>query len=99
MKNKEFVLVQADIHCNWEGKPPNYRVWVNDELFGERTYIWKDEYLEEVLQIYAPIGKYTIKWELVPPFTGRIRAENLRVIEGPGRIVKGTILRIGEHAN
>lgn len=91
--SKQFVIVKADIYCNWEGNPPNYRAWVNDELFTERTYIWKDEYLEEMLQIFAEPGKYQLKWELVPPFTGQLTVKNLRV-EGPGRVIKNNTLRI-----
>jgi hypothetical protein len=44
-----------DIHCEWAGTAPSYRVFVNDELFTERTFIWRDQYLTEILQISAEI--------------------------------------------
>ena len=52
---KQFVRLLSDIYCDWEGLPPIYRVFVNDELFAERTWIWQDSsiYLEELLQIEA----------------------------------------------
>lgn len=90
--NRKFVSVVADIYCDWEGNPPNYRVWVENELFGERTYIWKDEYLEELVQIFAEPGKYTLRWELVPPFTGKIHAKNLQIKDGNARLVKHTLI-------
>jgi hypothetical protein len=42
-------------------------VYVNNELFNERTWVWREQYLEEFLQIWAGPGKYELRWELVPP--------------------------------
>ena len=64
---KKFVRVLADVNCEWEGLSPIYRVYVNDELFAERIWTWTDQYLEENLQIEAPVGDYLLRWELVPP--------------------------------
>ena len=91
--SKHFVRVLADIHCDWEGLPPIYRVFVNDELFTERTWIWEDDavYLEEMLQIEAEPGKYRIRYELVPPNLAEITASNFRVDFGPGQCVKSTL--------
>ena len=50
---KKFVRVVSDVYCTWEGLAPTYRVYVNDELFTERTWIWTQDYLEEMLQIQA----------------------------------------------
>ena len=49
--SKKFVRVLADVDCEWEGLMPSYRVYVNDELFAERTWRWTDSYLEEM---YGP---------------------------------------------
>ena len=86
--SKQFVRVLSDIHCDWEGLPPIYRVFVNDELFTERTWIWDDDaiYLEEMLQIEAEPGEYQIRHELVPPHLAQLRVENMRVDFGPGTI-------------
>jgi hypothetical protein len=91
---KQYVRVAADLHCSWEGLPPTYRVYVNDELFSERTWIWTDSYLEENLQILANPGKYHIKFELVPPYLAQIWVKNMRVSDGPGRIKNNEVLRI-----
>lgn len=91
--SKHFVRVLCDVDCAWEGFEPIYRVYVNDELFAERTWSWTDCYLEEMLQIEAEPGEYLIRHELVPPHTAQMSVGNLRVDFGPGEIV-GNRLRI-----
>ena len=91
---KKFVRVVADVHCDWEGLAPTYRVYVNDELFAERTWIWTQEYLEEALQIQGEPGKYHLRWELVPPHLAQLQVLNMRVAQGPGNIKNNTLLRI-----
>jgi hypothetical protein len=92
--DKKFVRVLCDVHCDWEGLPPVYRVYVNDELFAERTWIWNDAYLEELLQINAEPGKYQIRHELVPLHLATLTVENMRVELGEAHIKGNDILRI-----
>jgi hypothetical protein len=92
--DKKFVRVLADVHCNWEGLNPVYRVYVNDELFAERTWRWTNSYLEEMLQIEAQPGDYTLRWELVPPHLATLQLRNVRVDFGPGTVKNNTLLRI-----
>ena len=47
----QFVLINADVSVDWDGLSPNYRLYVGGELFSERTWIWREEYLEELIQI------------------------------------------------
>jgi hypothetical protein len=89
--DRHFVKVLSDVHCDWEGLPPDYRVYVDNELFAERTYIWTDCYLEEILQIEAPVGEYTIRYELVQPCLARLRIENQRVDYGPGTVANNKL--------
>jgi hypothetical protein len=92
---KQFVQVLADINCEWEGLNPVYRVYVNDEIFAERTWRWTDCYLEEMLQIAAEPGEYNIRVELVPPHLAQLQVTNIRVESGPGTIENNT-LRIAQ---
>lgn len=92
--SRHFVRVLADVDCEWEGLNPVYRVFVNDELFIERTWAWTQDYLEEMLQIEAVPGEYKLRWELVPPHLAQLIVENVRVDYGPGQIVDNSILRI-----
>jgi hypothetical protein len=91
----EFVTVLTDVYCKWSEQQPRYRVYVNEELFAERTWIWTNHYLEEMLQIKAPHGQYTIRYELVTGFDNNagLKLRNMRVEHGPGRIVdkQGTL--------
>jgi hypothetical protein len=57
----QFVKVVFDVHCQWSDIPPRYRCYVEDELFGERTWTWHGVYLEEAFQIQAPPGRYKIR--------------------------------------
>jgi hypothetical protein len=92
---KQFVRVLCDVNCDWSGTPPVYRVYVDDELFAERTWIWEDAYLEEVLQIEAVPGEYTISYQLTNSSEATIRVTDMRVDFGPGKI-KDNVLRISK---
>ena len=86
------MQVVNDVTCEWEGLPPIYRVYVNDELFTERTWIWKEDiYLEELLQINAVPGDYVISYELVPPYLASLKLQNVRVITGPATVKNNVI--------
>lgn len=89
-----FVRVLADVDCEWEGLNPVYRVYVNNELFAERTWRWTTEYLEEMLQIEAEPGEYDLRWELVPPHLAKLKVTNVRVDFGPGLVEDNKRLRI-----
>jgi len=92
--NRKFVRVLADVNCEWEGLNPIYRVYVNDELFAERTWLWPDCHLEEMLQIEAEPGEYQIRWELVPPHLAKLAVRNVRVDYGDGSVSGNKLLRI-----
>lgn len=91
---KQFVRVLADIDCVWTDASPVYRVYVSGELFAERTWIWRDCSLEEMLQIEAEPGDYELRWELTDPEVGQLQVSNVRVDFGPGTVQNNSILRI-----
>ena len=90
---EQFIRVLCDVDCSWTETPPVYRVYVDDELFAERTWRWRDEYLEEMIQIEAEPGEYVISYELVDSPGATLRVKNMRVDYGPGTI-NGTLLKI-----
>ena len=92
--NRKFVRVLADVYCDWEGLAPNYRVYVNDELFAERTWVWTKEYLEEMLQIEVLPGEYNIRFELVPPHLAQIEVKKILVDRGPGTMIDNHTLKV-----
>ena len=93
---EDFILVKADVSVKWADDPPSIRVYVGDELFSERTWIWRNEYLEEMLQINAPPGTYDLRWEVVAPAQAEIEVKNVRIDSGPvgACIVDNSQLRI-----
>ncbi len=90
----EFVIVKADVYMKWGDHPPRYRCYIGDELFTERTWIWRDVYLEEQFQIQAPPGKYPLRVELVDSEHGSLKVRNLRVDTGPAIISKDGFIQI-----
>ena len=89
---REFVKILADVHCDCAvDQRPIYRLYVNDELFTERTWIWENVYLEEVIPILAEPGDYVIRYELVPGTTAGLNIQNLRVAEGSATIQDSTV--------
>jgi hypothetical protein len=96
--NKKFVRVLADINCDWEGLNPIYRVYVNKELFAERTWSWTNSYIQEMLQIEADSGCYELNWELVPPHLAKLSVSNVHVDFGPATVENNRLLRIHDES-
>jgi hypothetical protein len=97
----ELVKVGCKLDCRWEGLPPAYRAYVNDELFTERTWYWTENFIEEIFQIQAHPGKYRIRFELIQPCLAELSVLDMRVLYGPARIKGGAIkiLETTEAAN
>lgn len=80
-----FVQACFDLHCEWKETPPSYRVFVNNELFTERTYVWTDYYLTEMLQIEAPAGHYQITIVPMGPEADTLIVNNWDIEYGTAR--------------
>lgn len=92
---RQYVRVVCNVACKWEGLAPIYRVYVNDELFTERTWLWKDDfYLREEIQIEAEPGDYNIRYELVPPNLAELLVTLPVVDYGSAVITENGLLRI-----
>jgi hypothetical protein len=92
--SKIFVRILSELDCEWEGLAPVYRLYINDELFSERTFAWCNEYLEENLQIEAEPGEYKLRYELVKPTLAKLKIGNLTVAHGPVDIIDNLNFRI-----
>jgi len=94
MKN-HFVKINFDLHCDWKRVPPNYRVYVNHELFTERTYIWGGtQYIKEMLQLNAPPGKYTVRVDNLGDPDCVFRVRSMAVETGSARVVDSKTFEI-----
>jgi hypothetical protein len=93
--SKQFVGLSCNVWCKWEGLPPTYRVYLDDELFTERTYRLNDDvYLLENLEIYAEPGEYQLRYELVPPNLAKLQVSIPIIRHGAATINSQGILRI-----
>ena len=76
-----FVKLNVDLKCQWEGLEPDYRIYIDDEMFTERTYRWEDPfYLREILQVEAETDRvYWVRLEPVGPQLSTFRFKNPQV--------------------
>lgn len=93
-----FVKAYLEIDCQWEGLEPAYRVYVDDELFTERTWRWNDAYIKETLQILAAPGQYKIRLEPVKPTLAQFTVFNHGVDVGPAEWIDSDTLSIRDPA-
>jgi hypothetical protein len=96
--NKKFIKIVFNLHCEWNKKPPSYRVFFNGELFAERTYIWQDQYLEELLQVEAEPGRYLIDIENLTPELGTFTVTNRKIAYGPAEWIDEKYLEIKDES-
>lgn len=85
--NKKNVTATFDLYCEWTRVPPVYRVYVNHELFTERTYIWgATQYLQERLLLNALPGTYIIRIENLGDPDCNFKIRNLTIESGPAQV-------------
>lgn len=77
-----YVRAVFDLDCTWEGLPPVYRIFVEDELFAEREWSWSDHYSQEMLQIYGKPGIYVVRIDVLKPSLAEFRTSNHRIEQG-----------------
>ena len=75
------VNLTFEVHCQYAHKHPRYRIYVDDDLITERTFIWgsKTHFIEENLVVRALQGEYSFKLENVDPDDGFFTIKNIRV--------------------
>ena len=79
--SKKAIIVKADVMCEFIGPAPQYRAWLDQELFAERTWRFDpSQYLEETWQIRAKPGRYQLRYELIG--NGRLIVTEWKVLQG-----------------
>ena len=88
------VQIRIDVHTSYIGQEvPCYRLYVNNELFSERSYKFEsDTYLSEQLFVKKQPGEYKIHIESVSDFKYKLR--NLRCAYGNVEITGNESFRI-----
>ena len=92
--NSKNVEVLVDVRCSWGDVPPIYRLYVNEELFAERTWVWRGKYLEELINMIVVPGEYLIRYEVLNN-NALLDVNNVRVLSGPA-MVDGLKIRIND---
>lgn len=78
-----FCKVSVDVFC--EKGHPSYRLFVNEELFTERQFLYEESFLREHLQIEGPPGMYQIRLEKLGK--GKLFLRNTRAEIGDIKII------------
>lgn len=81
--NKKFVMASFEIDCRDNRPPPVYRIWLGEQLFGERCFDFYELWLQETLQILAPPGDYTLRVECLNKNISQLKLWNFHVDKGP----------------
>lgn len=93
--HNQFVKLTVDLHCDWKRTPPPYRLYVNNELFTERTYIWGGtQYLQEIISLSAPPGRYVIRVDNLGDPDCQFKLRNLQVETGVAQIIDSRTVEI-----
>jgi len=84
----QFVKFTLDLHCHWSRRPPDYRLYVNHELFAERTFIWPStHYLQEIIQLNAPPGRYMVRVDNLGDADCQFKIRNIHVEVGSAQVI------------
>lgn len=79
------TTVTVDVFCNWEDRPEAYRIYVDETLLTERSYLWRntEQFVQENMLLNLEPGVHTFRLEPVnPQFTG-FYTKNLTVNKIP----------------
>lgn len=90
------VQMRIDIHpskVSLTQQQPSYRLYINDELFSERTYHYTTgSYLTEQLFVSKLTGEYQIRLESLSDFEFKLR--NLRCKYGKAEVVDNEVFKL-----
>lgn len=79
------LIIEVDILCEWQTEPPSYRLYIDHDLYTERTYIWRNpnQWVREKLIAELAPGIHVIKIlpviKQVPAIIHQFGLENLTI--------------------
>ena len=76
----ETYIIEFYLYCKWKDLPPTYRLYFDDELMTERTYIWDNEthVLQERLPVMTDSNKVNILIEQVGQHSGTFSVKHIK---------------------
>jgi len=56
------LRIEVDVYCNWQTEPQAYRLYIDNDLYTERTYIWRNphQWVREILIAELTPGSHSI---------------------------------------
>ena len=57
------IRIEVDVLCDWQSEPQAYRLYIDNDLYTERTYIWHNpnQWVREIMVAELESGQHTIK--------------------------------------
>ena len=85
----ETYVIKFYLFCRWKGVAPTYRLYFNDELLTERTYIWNntEQVLQERVCVTTGFPTAIITVEQVGQHSGKFSTRHIQT-DPPGVNVK-----------
>jgi hypothetical protein len=75
------VTIYFDVKCRWQGTPPTYRIFFDQELLAERSYLWDNTsgYVRECARVRAGTGQHTLEIHVLGHSGAEFWIENVDV--------------------
>ena len=88
------LVIEVDILCEWQTEPQAYRLYINDDLYTERTYIWHNpnEWVREMLVAELTAGEHSIKILPVNNEFPGFKSANFAINDKPQDLENGKFL-------
>lgn len=76
----ETFVIEFYLYCDWVDLPQTYRVYFNDELMTERTYIWENDshVLQERLSVATDSNRATITIQRIGQLDGDMWVKGIK---------------------
>lgn len=83
------ILIDVDVRCLWTGEPPAYRIYVDNDLLTERTFIWKyeEQCVREHIVVNLEPGNHSFQLIPVVPGTKGFFCTNFKINKEPVTLV------------
>lgn len=85
------VVISVDVYCQWVTTPFAYRLYIDEDLLTERTYIWNntEQYIVEQIVVNLEPGIHSLKVEHVGSQINKFRTNNFKINNKPANLVAG----------